>query len=70
VQQQLTTLLVVKDKYQNMDDSDDDGPMEEDEGAVLVTKPIEDQFLNIIPLIRKKDASIYDPKASFFPGMS
>jgi len=60
--------FVVKDKYGDAaSDDDDDESVEEDDDAVLMTKPIEDRFLTLLPLLRKRHESVYQAKTPFFP---
>ena len=51
-----------EDSSSESDSSDE----EEDENGELFTPSVNVQFLKTIKALRKKDASIYDPKAQFF----
>ena len=48
------------------DSSESDSSDEEDEDGALFTPSVNVQFLKTIKALRKKDASIYDPKSKFF----
>eukprot|EP00007_Cunea_sp_BSH-02190019_P009495 CAMPEP_0174236438 /NCGR_PEP_ID=MMETSP0417-20130205/5572_1 /TAXON_ID=242541 /ORGANISM="Mayorella sp, Strain BSH-02190019" /LENGTH=724 /DNA_ID=CAMNT_0015315079 /DNA_START=112 /DNA_END=2283 /DNA_ORIENTATION=- len=49
-----------------MNDDDDETSESEDEDAQLLTPAVHDRFLEIIPMIRKKDPRLYDKNVDFF----